>query len=1084
MKRILWVFVCLLCALCTLQAQFETSTVLGTVKDRTDAVLAGAKVTLTSLDTNISVARDTDDNGIYEFGNVKPGRYKVTAEKTGFASAVAENFLVNVTARQRVDLTLSVGQVNESVNVTAAVALVESDSSQRGQVIEEKKIVELPLNGRNYADLALLSAGVRKSSYAVANPPREAAFNVNGQRSTFNNFLLDGVDNSAYGTSNQGFSSQVVNLPPDAIQEFRIVTNNMSAEYGRTSGAMINAAMKNGTNSFHGTLWEFLRNDKLNATGFFAPPGNQKPTLKRNQYGFVFGGPVVKDRAFFFTDYEGFRERTGFLVTSTLPTANQRLGIFPVALTNPLTGRTYPANTPIPKSDYSPLSRYILENLPLPNSAAGPNTYINQRADRNNTDKMDAKIDGQISSRISAFIRASHRKTNIFQAPEIPGLAGGGGNGYIRILNQQLAFGSTWTPTASSILEFRMGFSKTRAGKEPPYIGGASLKSLFGITGLSEDPRLTGGITAQDVTGFTTLGRQSTNPQWQYPFLYNPRVNYSLIKGKHSIKAGYEYQRVHTEVQDVNPLYGLDAYQANFTGGGPLADFIFGLRSRYSLTNFFIAQYRQVGNMAYVQDDFRVTRKLTLNLGVRYEYFTPQWEADNRLSNYNPITNTLVPAKSGSIEDRAQVNPDKNNFAPRIGFAYAMDPKTAIRSGYGISYIHFNRSGGGNLLAINGPQVVNAIVNQTPTLNGAINPAYRTVDQGYPAGLTDPDKFVGRTSNISYIPRDTKTGYVQNWFFSIQREILPNTVFDIAYVGNRSNKLVIFADYNQARPQDTPTGAIPLGDRRPIPQFGGITITCPCGWANYHALQAKLERRFSAGLSFLNSFTWSKAMDNGGQALEDQGNGNRSSPQNYFNLRAEKGPSGYDQRLNNTTSLVWEIPFGKGRRYGASMARPVDTILGGWQVSAINTATSGEPLNVGYTPAANAQVSDIGPDWRGAISYRPNLVGTPIVPEDQRAGTVRYLDRSAFAAATADKPFGNLGRNAIYGPNFLQLDAGVQKNFRFTERFNLQFRSEFFNLLNKTNFRAPVVNFSAGNFGTFTQTYQPRQIQFAVKLMF
>lgn len=1080
MRRLLSLFVCLLALTCALQAQFETSSVLGTVKDSTDAVLGGAKVTLTSLGTNISVSRDTDENGNFEFVNVKPGRYKLEAEKSGFSNASAADFVVNVGARQRVDLTMPVGQVVETVQVTAAVSVVEADSSQRGQVIEEKKIVDLPLNGRNYSDLALLSTGVRRSAYAVANPPREGAFNVNGQRSTFNNFLLDGVDNNAYGTSNQGFSNQVVNLPPDAIQEFRIVTNNMSAEYGRTSGAMINAAMKSGTNEIHGRLWEFLRNDKLNAVGFFAPPGGQKQLLKRNQFGGVLGGPIVKDRAFWLVDYEGFRERVGTIVTSTLPTANQRLGIFPTAVTNPLTGKTYPANTAIPQSDYSPLARYILNTLPLPNSPAGPNTFINLRADKNNTDKADAKLDGQITDRLSAFFRLSHRKTNYFQPPDIPTLAGGGGNGYIHILNQQLAFGSTWAPTAASLFEFRMGFSKTEAGKDPPFRGGPSMRSLFGITGLPEDPRVTGGITTQSVSGFTDFGRQATNPQWQNPFVYNPRVNYSQIIGKHSLKAGYEYQRIHTQVEDVNPLYGNDFYQGNFSGQN-LADFIFGLRSRYALTTYFVAELRQQGHMGYLQDDYKLSSKLTLNLGVRYEYFTPQWEDRNRLTNYDPIQNKLLQAKDGSVTDRTLVDPDRNNWAPRIGFAYSWNPKTAIRSGYGISYIHFNRSGGGNLLPINGPQVVNAIVNQTPAQS-----TFRPTEQGYPAGLTDPDKFNPLASNITYMPRETRTGYVQNWFFSVQREILRNTVVDLAYVGNRSNKLLLFADYNQARPQDTPTSTLGLQARRPIPQFAAITIACNCGWANYHALQAKFERRFTAGLSFLNSFTWAKAMDNVGQALEDQGQGNRSSPQNWYNLRAEKGPSGFDQRLNNTTSVVWDLPIGKGRRYGSSMPAVLDYVIGGWTLSGINTATSGEPLNVGLTQVANAQVSDIGPDWRGAISYRPNYLGTlpAILPEAQRAGTVRYLDRAAFAATTADNPFGNSGRNSIYGPEFWQLDINVQKNFRFTERFNTEFRSEFFNIFNHTNFRPPVVNWSAANFGQFTSTYPARQIQFALKLIF
>src|SRR4051812_43478053 len=314
------VLLLLVCLAGSLPAQFETATVLGTVKDRTDAVVSASRVTLINVETNISAVKDTDENGNFEFVNVRPGRYTLTADKSGFSQAKAENFTVNVGARQRVDLTMSVGAVSEQVSVSAAVSLVESESSQRDQVIEERKIVELPLNGRNYSDLALLSTGVRRSAYAVANPPREGSFNVNGQRSVFNNFLLDGVDNNAYGTSNQGFSNQVVNLPPDAIQEFRIVTNNMSAEYGRTSGAMINASMRNGTNQIHGTAWEFLRNTDLNAIGFFKPAKGVKPVLQRNQFGATLGGPIVKDKAFFFADYEGFRENFKFLTFSTLPT--------------------------------------------------------------------------------------------------------------------------------------------------------------------------------------------------------------------------------------------------------------------------------------------------------------------------------------------------------------------------------------------------------------------------------------------------------------------------------------------------------------------------------------------------------------------------------------------------------------------------------------------------------------------------------------------------------------------------------------------------------------------------------------------
>ncbi|HEU0006628.1 MAG TPA: TonB-dependent receptor, partial [Terriglobia bacterium] len=704
----------------TLSAQFDTASVLGTIRDESGAVLAGATVTLTNQATGISATAQTDENGSYEFLTVKIGTYKIEASLASFSTARLENVRVTVGARQRVDLTMKVGEVTTTIEVSASAALlVETDTSDRGQVINQRQIVELPLNGRNYSDLALLTTGVRRSAYAFANPPREGAFNVNGQRSIFNNFMMDGVDNNAYGTSNQGFSNQVVQATPDAVAEFKVVTSQMSAEYGRASGAVINASVKSGTNEFHGTAWEFLRNTSLNATGFFKPLTG-KPVFQRNQFGLTFGGPIVKNRAFFFTDWEGFRERQKFPVFSSLPTLNDRQGIFPVAVRNPLTGETFAANTPIPQDKITSFARRVLTELPAPNAGSGrASNFQNLRADKHNNDKWDVKLDGQINNRMTAFVRASHRKSNIFQAPEIPGPSGGGGNGFIRALNQQIAGAFTFAMDPTSLLEVRVGFSKTIAGKEPPGLGGPSMLSLYGITGLSEDPRLTGGLTNQSVSGFTAFGRQATNPQWQYPYVYNPKVNYSKILGKHSLKTGYEYQRVHTEIQDVNPLYGLDTYNGQFSRptGGPadaltysVADFLFGLRSEYSLVNFYIANYRQVMNYAYLQDDWKVNSKLTLNLGMRYEYATPQWERDNRLSNFDPSSNRLIPASSGSIANRAQVNPDRNNWAPRFGFAYSFNPRNVVRGGYGVSYVHFNRAGGGNILGINGPQVVIASI--------------------------------------------------------------------------------------------------------------------------------------------------------------------------------------------------------------------------------------------------------------------------------------------------------------------------------------------------------------------------------------
>ncbi len=1074
-------------------AQFETAVVLGTVRDASSAVVTGAKITLLNKETGIQATLDTDENGNYLFSNVRIGVYRVSSEKAGFRLAVADEVRVTVGARQRVDLTLSVGQVNETVEVTAGVATVETDSSDRGQVINRKQIVELPLNGRNYSDLALLTTGVRRSAYAFANPPREGAFNVNGQRSTLNNFLMDGVDNNAYGTSNQGFSNQVVQLTPDAVAEFRVVTSTMSAEYGRSSGAVINATMRSGTNEFHGTAWEFLRNTSLNATGFFRP-ATGKPVFQRNQFGFTFGGPVVRNRAFFFTNYEGFRERLKFPVFTSLPTVRDRQGSFAVAVRNPLTGEMFPANTPIPAARMTSFARRVLADLPLPNTGPADlrsNNFLNTRSDKNNNDKMDVKFDGQINDRMSAFVRLSHRKSNMFQQPEIPGPSGGDGNGFIRALNQQIAGAWTYTVTPTSLIEARLGVSKTRAGKEPFGLGGPGMRDLYGITGLSDDPRIRGALTPQTITGFTRLGRQPTNPQWQHPLVYNPKVNYSFIRGKHSLKAGYEYQRIHTEIQDVNPLYGTDFYNGQFSrvpgspapssfdsGSYNLADFFFGARSEYQLVNFYIADYRQSMHFAYLQDDWKFSDRLTLNLGLRYEFASPQYELNNRLSNFDPITNRLIPAKSGSLSDRAQVNPDRNNWGPRIGLAYTLNPKTVIRSGYGISYIHFNRSGGGNILGINGPQVVIAAIAQSPTTAG-----FRPTQDGYPQGLTDPDKFDPIRSNISYIPRESPTGYVQNWSFSIQREMVKNLIFDIGYVGSKSAHLILFGDFNQARP-NRPGENIAIQARRPNQNFGAITVTFPSASANYHAFQAKLERRFSSGIYFLNSFVYSKAIDDIGQALEAQGSGGRASPQNFYDLRAERSVSDYDQTLNNTTSLVWEVPVGRGRKFASSLSKPADLVIGGWQLSLINNMWSGDPLNLSYTAPAAFQVSQTLPDWRGGISYRPNLVGPAQVPKAQR-NIDNYLDRSNVVIPTdASQPFGNAGRNVARSYPLFQSDLGLGKNFAITERFNLQFRMESFNLFNKTNFRNAEANRSSAAFGTVRNTFQARQIQFALRLSF
>jgi hypothetical protein len=1071
----------LLCIPGIAHAQFDTATVLGAVRDSSGAMVPGATVTLKNVDTNITATTASDGEGNYQFLNVRIGTYTVRAELQGFSPAQADKVLVTVNARLRVDLALTVGGVGETVTVAAA-KLLETDSSDRGQVIGKEQIVNLPLNGRAYADLALLSPGVRKSAISDS---RDASFNVNGLRSAVNSFILDGVDNNSYGTSNQGFSNQVVQVSPDAVEEFKVQTNNFSAEFGRTGGAVVNASMRSGTNQFRGTAWEFNRNDALNATGFFKPTSGVKPKLNRNQYGFVFGGPIFRNRTFFFADYEGFRQISRTLTYASIPTMAQRQGILGKPIVNPLTGVVY-ADGVIPASAITPFAQKVLAGLPAPTLPGTANNFdsLPRREDFN--DKYDIKVDHQFGPRMTAFGRWSYRKVDNFEPPPIPGETGSPANAFVHVLNKQFAGGVTYTLTPTSLLEVRIGISQTKAGKEPPGVGGPTMLELYGITGLPTDPRFAGGLTEQGVTGWTTWGRQNSNPQFQDPSVVNPRVNYTWVLGRQSFKTGYEYQAIDTQIDDFNPKYGRDSYAGQFSrplGAAAdqatynLADFMFGARSGYALINPFIANLRQRMHFTYLQDDVKASQRLTLNLGLRYEFATPQWEKDNFLTNFDPATNTLIQAKDGSIYDRALVNPDRNNFAPRLGAAFSINDKTILRGGYGVSYIHFNRLGGENLLSFNGPHVVGLSITQQPSqgLCGPTTPpatCFRTTQQGYPEGLNVPANFSTLNARVNYIPKDNPTGNVQSWHVSVQREILKNLVVDVGYVGNKSRDIMILADYNQARP-NAPTENSTLQARRPIQGFQEIQIAWGGGKGDYHALQLKVERRYSRGLYLLNSLTWSRARDNASGHLEVQ-NGDNSRV-NFADLDAEFGRSGYDQPLNNTTSFVWELPFGRERRYAKDLPAVIEGIVGGWRLVGINTMTSGVPVNLSYTPATAFSVS-------GSPTYRPNLLGDPVAQGGLR--TV-YLDPAMVEIPTdRSHPFGNAPRNSVRAPAYYQFDLGLHKVFAIRGETRLEARIEAFNVLNKTNLQAPNGNRSSNSFGTISSAYAARQVQLGIKLYF
>jgi hypothetical protein len=1102
--------VCLLLLPLAAMAQYENGSVVGTIHDATGAVVQGATVTVTNTATGIVSTRITNASGDYEIPELRVGQYNLEVSKQGFAPTRATDIAVSIGSRQRIDLTLRVGETSTTVEVTGVSLQVETDTSQRGQIVTQYQTAALPLVSRNYSDLIGLTTGVRQTTQSYSSTSntgltREGSFNVNGQRSIFNNFLLDGMDNNAYGESNQGFSNQIIQPAPDSIAQFQVVTNNETAEYGRASGAVVNVAFAQGGNQFHGRAYEFIRNTDLNATGFFRPPGGQKPSYNRNQFGGNFNGPIIKDHLFFFLDYEGFRQVRKQISTATLPTPNQLAGKFAKTVYDPYDGTSYAAGTSILNAPHiSPSAKTIAGLIAQlnPGTTSSSNFTTLQRSN-NYTDKGDLRLDYAINSKNSVFVRASHLKTNATDYPIFGLPLDGSSNGKQRILDQQIAAGYTRVINSNQLLDARFGFSRTRAGKYSLSIG---TNPGFTYPGLPTDPAVAGGIPGIGITGFSSLGRQTTNPQFQNPSLFNPKVNYSWVLKNHSLKAGYEYQQIWMDVQDTNPLYGgftfAGGYSRNYkvtpletsTSDNTFADFLWGSSSAYSLSSYFVARLRNRSQFAYIQDDWKVSPKLTLNIGLRYEYTTPYWEEKNRQSNFDPTLATsnplgaMVPVTSTS--NKYGYGPDRNDFAPRFGFAYAMGDKTAIRGGYGISFSHYDRAGSGNILAINPPNALFVTVTQSAPNAGGNASTYVPIDKGFPGSTLT---FNPITANVTYIDGSRyRDSYAHNYYLDMQRSVSKNILFDVAYVGNHGLKLLQFGNYNQADPKVITNNKF----TRPLSTYGDITVALHEAYSNYNALQVRYEQRMVAGLTLLNSFTWAHALDNAGASLE----ANTPSFQDYRNPAGDYGQSEYNQPIVNTTSLVYELPFGRGRRW-LNTGGFVNQVLGQWQVSAVNQAMSGFPYQITYTPPTANQVSGISASYRGSNLYRPNRVaGQTLNSLDKSKSTgtaLQYINLAAISLPTTVSvvngvpvsPFGNMARDPGRSPIFTTLNLAFNKRFDTPmERLKVEFRGELYNAFNHTNFTQPGsgIGTSGSNLtgGTITSTFDPRIIQFGLKVMF
>jgi hypothetical protein len=1071
------------------KAQQETATVTGEVRDASGAVVPKAIITVTNVETNIGLRTESNEIGAYIVPSLKPGPYSITVEKAGFKRLLRSGITLQVNQTIRIDLTLEVGELSTAVEVVEAAGLLETETSARGSVIDQKKIVELPLNGRDYNQLALLSPGVLPGTPRLASVNFKGVLNVNGNR-TFNNvFLLDGVDNISYSNSFRGENVQLVQPSIEALQEFKIQTNAYSAEFGRSSGAVVNATIKSGANTIRGAAYEFLRNDVLDANNFFSNAlGAPKPRRQRNQFGAAVGGPIIKNRTFWFGDYEGLRDREGVPRVRQVPTPAEKAGLFstvvvdPFAAGRPEFSKNAAGQWVIPQNRWDPVGAAIVKLIPDP-TVPNSTIYASTPVTSTRQDQFDVRIDHQFAANVSLFGRYSFVDTNTFRPAPLPGLAEGSFNdafGANLNRSQGLAIGLTWTFSPALVGDFRFGWARGNYFTNPPNFG-VDGAAAIGLKNVPNDPAIVGGIPKVNIQGFDAVGRHTSTPQFQTPRSWNPRATISWNRGAHFIKFGGEFLHVETRINDLNATIGRMNFENRFSNRA-VGDLLLGLPSQLALTSYTVMDQGQNMQFYFIQDDYRITSKLTLNMGLRYEYATPPVEKDNQFANFDPATGKEFFAKDGDIFDRALIHPDRNNFAPRFGFAYSPTSRWVIRGAYGVFFTHTVRQGREGLLGFNPPFLVDNLLQTTVTGSAAVASAapFRLVD-GYPPGLLDPNSLaptIGRRAQDA----NQRTPYIQQYNFGVQYELMKDLLLDVAYVGNKGTKLNGFRNLNQRAVITNPNGSQSAG-ARPYPAFGDIQWMENRVGATYNSLQARLEKRFSAGLTFLVSYTWGKALTGSPDHISTSGGGagvdtgTFREPQNGLNLRADRGLAEFDVKQRFVASYVWELPFGNGRRFGNDWIKAVDLLLGGWQVTGIHAAQSGLGLTA---TLGGSTVLNIGGERRA----RPNLVGDPVLSESERT-IERWFNTSAFAVfSPAPQAFGNAGVGIMRGPGSINFDFTFAKNFYLTERRYFQFRTELFNAFNRANFGPPNIARDNSGFGRILSAANARIVQFGLKFYF
>lgn len=1077
-------------------AQTTNATLIGDVTDAQGGGIPGAAITVKNIGTQVTRTVETDAQGTYRVFPLNPGRYEVTASATGFKSSLRPNIVLEVASNLKVDFALEIGQVTEQIEVAASAPMLQTQDASVGRTIDTQELERLPVNGRNYTRLIVLMPGSSDISRSQNRGTLSGTqlVSVNGQRTQDNNFTIDSVDNNFQHMNSPGASP-----PMDSIHEFRVATNN-SAEFGRSSGSNVNVVTKSGTRDLHGSVYEFFRNDKLDANDFFANrSGSGKVPYRQNQYGVAVGGPMVlpkvyngRDKTFWFFSWEGFRSRRGSTLISTAPIEAQRRGDFSQqerVVYDPLTSTLLPNNTigrqpfagnQIPQNRISPAVTFLLDKvMPLPNRPGLLNNLVNSEGTSNDRDVFVGRLDHHFSDKDNVFFRYMNQSAGQGRPQANPNL-------FALERFDVRSFGIGWNhifgPT--SVFELKFGFNDpiNPLNTLSRTIQREELLQQAGISMFQPDVLFSPLPSFQAVGEFTVGGGggfiiEDTIPQFV--------ANFTKVRNRHSFRMGYNFAPRRYSINASDPMNGTAVFDRRLTSqagdalsGHSTATMLLGFPSEIRRGSGTVyPRARVFASQGYFQDDWRVTSKLTVNLGVRYEFANPPYDVDDQLGNLwirrdsetGTYFGTLLRASENPLIDPAtgQPNPparrehfgrslqisDRNNWAPRVGIAYQIASRTVVRAGFGVFY---------NSTFVQELQDKRKFWPYLP--NQVFNPNTGTLPD---LAITDAGPSFNSTEAIGGWPQnpENRTPYSQQWNLFVQHMIDDITV-DIGYVGSANRKQIGYIPINAA----ASPGPAALQPRRLLPAFGSMAGGFNMFASNYHAFQAKAVKRYSSGLQFHANYTWGRCMDEQSSLAE-------TKTQNPYNLRGDYSRCSYDLHHIFKLAYVYDLPFGKGRRFGSNWSALANGVLGGWSVEGIAQAQTGAPINV-ITGFDHANVD-------GRTLQRPDVIRDP---NQNAPHTVdEWFDTKAFVLP-APYTFGNAGAFSVNDDGRHNWDLAIQKVFAFKESHSLQVRMEAFNFSNTVKMipanSQGMVTFSSSAFGRVTAATPARQIQLGLRYRF